>query len=158
MVKYQCGKGVVYTLTAFDYPGHKRLQQLSARITAFLAGESRGDIHVEDFSQEIFWNCRRESDFVARVNMLNTDWSEKGNVKVVTLFTPGVIADFEVKERQALMLTVLPFAVIDVPSGHFLEVVSADSGKALLRITRCGSFEEVQTDGKEICTEIEISK
>ena len=54
MVKYQCGKGVVYTLTAFAYPGHERLQQLSARITAFLAGESRGDIHVEDFSQEIF--------------------------------------------------------------------------------------------------------
>ena len=155
-------------MTAFAYPGHERLQQLSARVTAFLAGESRGDIYVEDFSQEIFWNCRRESEYVARVNMLNTDWSEQGNIKVATLFTPGVIADLEVKEREALMLTVLPFAVIDLPASHFAEVVSADeekaklrihgTGKALLKIIRSGSYEELETDGKGICCEIEIRK
>ena len=168
LVKYQCGKGVVYTLTAFAYPGHERLQQLSARITAFLAAESRGDIYVEDFSQEIFWNCRHESEYVTRVNMLNTDWSDKGNVKVVTLFTPGVITDVEVREREALTLTVLPFAVIEVTGGHFLEVVSADTekaqlrvhgpGKALLRVTRCGAYEEIETDGNAICCDLEISK
>lgn len=168
LVKYDLGKGCVYTLTLFAYPGHERLQQLSAAVTAYLAAESRGDIYVEDFSHEVFWNCRRESENVARVNLLNTDWSEKGNVKVVTLFTPGVIADFEVKEREALMLTILPFAVVEVSGGHFLEVVSADeekaqlrlhgAGKAQLRITRCGRFEELETVCDGISCEVELHK
>ena len=168
LVKYDLGKGCVYTLTLFAYPGHERVQQLSAAVTAYLAARSRGDIYVEDFSHEVFWNCRRESENVARVNLLNTDWSERGNVKVVTLFTPGVIADFEVKEREALMLTVLPFAVVEVSGGHFLEVVSADgekallrlhgTGKALLRITRCGSFEELETLCDGISCEVELRK
>ena len=72
------------------------------------------------------------------------------------------------KEREALMLTVLPFAVVEVSGGHFLEVVSADeekallrlhgTGKALLRITRCGRFEELETVCDGISCEVELHK
>ena len=168
LVKHAVGKGIVYTLTAFAYPGHERLQKLSAGITAFLASESRGEIFVEDLSQEVFWNCRRESEFVTRVNMLNTDWSKKGNVKTVTLFTPGVIADFEVKEREALLLTVLPFAVIECPPGHFAEILKADAVKAKIRIHGTGETrltvvrgncrETISLSGERIYRDIEIQK
>ena len=138
LVRNKCGKGVVYTLTVYAYPGHERIRNLSAAVTAFLAGESRSDIRVEDESGEVFWSVRRESGNVARLNMLNTDWSRKGNVKVVTVFTPGVVADIEVVERNAAMLTVLPFALVKCGIEHFIEVVECGTETAKLRIHGSG--------------------
>jgi hypothetical protein len=166
LVKHNLGKGTVYVLTLYAYPGHERLQKLSAAITAYLAGESRGEIHVEDISGEVFWNVRRESESVSRINLLNTDWSEKDNVKMVTVTTPSVVTDVAVKERRATLLTALPFAILECPSGHFIEVVEAMSTAATLRlhgaddailvIYRPDGVEERTIANSGICCEVMI--
>lgn len=166
LVKFNCGKGCVYTQTLFAYPGHERVQELSARITAALAAESRGDIFVEDDSREVFWSVRCESGNVRHLSLLNTDWSEKGNVKAVTVHTPGVVADVEVKERNAALLTVLPFALLETGNEHFIEVLTCSQSSARIRIHgrgqgrltvyRNGRVEQTEFSISDIFTDMEL--
>ncbi|MBQ7694191.1 MAG: hypothetical protein IJT50_03620 [Lentisphaeria bacterium] len=140
VVKYDLGKGSVYTLTAWAYPGHEKLQRLSASVTAFLAGNCQGEYHVVDPSGEVFWNFRKEENCL-RLNMLNTDWSVKGNVKQVTVVTPELRVSVTVEERQAALFTVLPFALVSCGLDHFIEVDACDSDTARLTVHGPGPTE-----------------
>ncbi len=135
--KFRYGKGTVYLLAAWAYPGHEVLQKLSASLTMRLASEACGDCRVDDPSGEVFWNVRTEEH--CRVMMLlNTDWSTPGNEKRVTVHTPGITAELRVKERHALFLIVLPHRIVAYgPELHF-ETVSAIDGFAHFRIYGSG--------------------
>ena len=133
---------------------------------ACLAAESRGDIFVEDDSREVFWSIRCESGNVQHLSLLNTDWSEKGNVKAVTVHTPGVVADVEVKERNAALLTVLPFALLETGNEHFIEVLTCSQSSARIRIHgrgqgrltvyRNGRVEQTEFSISDIFTDMEL--
>ena len=150
MVKYTLGKGSVYTLTAWAYPGHEKLQRLSASVTAYLAGICRGEYCVGDPSGEVFWNFRKEENCL-RLNMLNTDWGVKGNLKQVTVVTPELQVPVMVEERQAALFTVLPFALVSCGIEHFIEVDACDNDSARLTVHGPGPAELKIIRGRKDC-------
>ena len=96
------GKGWVYTLTIWAYPGHEKFQQFSAVVTAALAQDVRGDYFVEDASKEIFWTHWQGADdgSDALLMLLNTDWTSKNNVKTATIHTPDWAFEIDIPERD----------------------------------------------------------
>ncbi len=102
LVKYNLGKGTVYTILTYAYPGHELLQQFSAAYLLKLAKEARGDIYVEDKSGEVFYTLWKTENST-RVYMLNTDWTRAHNEKEVTLVAFGKRYLMTVKEGTLLM-------------------------------------------------------
>ena len=121
VVKKQYGKGFVYLLTAYAYFGHNQLQNVMARLTAYLAGRNQPRHKVSDKSGEVFWNVWQVSDNVEKIMLLNTDWSVPGNVKTVTVHACGMNFDVDVKEREAKILTVVNDTVIESPLETHIE-------------------------------------
>ncbi len=102
LVRYNLGDGFVYTFTFWAYPGHERFEELSAAWIERLAKSSRSNVYIEDPSGEVFftkWENGDETTFM----LLNTDWSEKGNIKTVKLITPQRFFDISVEERTAVL-------------------------------------------------------
>ena len=138
VTRRRIGRGCVYLLTAWAYPGHERLQAAAAAWIAKLAGESRGGHFVEDASREVFWNVWPESGCHSRMMLLNTDWTVRGNAKRVRVVTPAVEFEVDVVEREPLILTSLPFAAIKPSAGVHVEVLAADGDAARLRLHGVG--------------------
>lgn len=132
VVRHRVGRGVVYLLTAWAYPGHEELQTLSASWIAKLAQEHRGESYVDDPSREVFWTRWEEDNGCSRLMLLDTDWTAP-NAKAVTIHTPGGSFATEVVERRPLLLTVLPFAVLEPDPELHIEIVSAGREEAVLR-------------------------
>ena len=99
LTRFRLGKGLVYTFTAWVYPGHEQFQSTAAEIIAKLADEYKGEIWIDDPSREVFWNVR-EMAGGALLSMLNTDWSLPGGAKPVTVNHPDGRFRTEVIERQ----------------------------------------------------------
>ena len=104
LVRKPLGKGWVYTLTLWAYPGHEAFMQFSASALSRLAGECLPDIHVCDPSGEVFWTRWVDGDATVLM-LLNTDWTQAGNEKAVTLLCGGASLPLRVKEREALIVT-----------------------------------------------------
>jgi len=126
IVRHTFGKGTVYLLTAYAYPGHEKLQKFMASLIAKLASENLPECHVEDPSREVFWNQWNEPDQVRRLMLLNTDWTGKGNRKTVKICTPVLDFETEVVEREPKILTILDRAVLEPDADLHIEVVSPE--------------------------------
>ena len=104
LVRFKLGKGYVYTLTFWAYPGHEKFQRFSAGVIAMLAEKTKGDLFVEDPSREIFWT--RWSHPASGANdllmLLNTDWSTPGNEKTVTIHAGTMRCPVRIRERECL--------------------------------------------------------
>ncbi len=137
MVRYNVGRGCVYLLTAWAYPGHERLQNFSAAWIAKLAAEKRGAIHVEDPSREVFWTRWEEENACSRLMLLNTDWTGP-NEKTVRVHTPDYALKTLVRERIPLILTLLPFAALEPDPDIHIEILSAGPDHAKLRFHGTG--------------------
>ena len=111
--RFKNGKGTVYTVTAFAYPGHEALRQVMAALIARLASENLPRTRVEDPSQEVFWNEWIESENVRRLMLLNTDWTAAGNRKRIVVDSGEVRFETDIVEREAKILTVLPGMVLE---------------------------------------------
>ncbi|MBQ9337067.1 MAG: hypothetical protein IJS14_07225, partial [Lentisphaeria bacterium] len=111
--RFKKGKGTVYTVTAYAYPGHEALRQVMAALIARLASENLPRTRVEDPSQEVFWNEWIESENVRRLMLLNTDWTAAGNRKRIVVDSGDVRFETEAVEREAKILTVLPGMVLE---------------------------------------------
>ncbi len=105
LVRNKLGKGYVYTITAWAYPGHEMLQEFSATYLNFLAAQNVGDVYVVDESKEVFWT-RYECDNKTIIMLLNTDWTEVGNTKNITLVHPNGEYKTQIKESTAVKLTI----------------------------------------------------
>ena len=101
LVKYKYGEGEVYTFTFWAYPGHEQFMSFSAAWVARLAEKTLPEIYVTDESGEVFWTRWVDGE-TTQIMLLNTDWTEKGNVKNVTLHTGDKEVALAVKERTLL--------------------------------------------------------
>lgn len=105
LVRKFCGKGYVYTFTLWAYPGHERFQEFCSAWIHALASTSLPPIHIEDPTGEVFWTIWK-TDTETKLMLLNTDWTEKGNIKTVYLNNNGLETPLEVKERTAMIVTI----------------------------------------------------
>lgn len=133
MIRYQLGKGTVYLMTVWAYPGHEQMQTFSAAWIAKLAEEERGDCYVEDPSREVFWT-RWVEKHATRLMLLNTDWTQKGNRKHTVVHTPFYSLELDVTERVPVLLTLLPSAAFLPDAEVHLEILEAGEGTARLRL------------------------
>ncbi len=106
LVKYKYGEGEVYTFTFWAYPGHEQFMSFSAAWVARLAEKTLPEIYVTDESGEVFWTRWVDGE-TTQIMLLNTDWTEKGNVKNVTLHTGDKEVALAVKERTLLTADVV---------------------------------------------------
>ncbi len=97
LVKFNYGKGTVYTFTIWAYPGHERFQSFAASWIAELSEKSLSDVCVKDETGEIFWTVW-EDGAKKFIKLLNTDWTVPGNVKKAKLSVNGQLTDISVKE------------------------------------------------------------
>ncbi len=98
LVRNKFGEGYVYTFTYWGYPGHESFEKVSASWIKRLAEDTLGDEYVVDPTNEIFWTRRKEGDTTV-FNLVNTDWTERGNTKTVVVVTADGKLTVEVKER-----------------------------------------------------------
>ena len=127
VTRFRCGKGTVYTLTAYAYAGHEKLQKVMASLIARLAGENLPECYVSDPSGEVFWNMHAESGNVRRLMLLNTDWSTEGNCKQVSVTTPEFSFSTSVAERKPKIFTIVKGKVIEADFNFHIDVVSDDT-------------------------------
>ena len=114
LVRYRLGKGYVYTLTLNAYPGHEKFQKFSAAWTEYLCRQAMGDVYVDDPSESVFWTVWEEDNGNKTLMLLNTDWTEAGNVKTVTLVTPAGETAVDVVEREAAICRVKAGGAIEI--------------------------------------------
>jgi hypothetical protein len=125
VTRFRRGRGVVYTVAAYAYPGHEALREVMAALIARLASRHQPQCRVADPSQEVFWNEWVEDGSLRRLMMLNTDWTTKGNRKAVRIEAGDIQFQTEVVEREAKILTILPGLVLEPDSCELhLEVVA----------------------------------
>ena len=91
------------TFTLWAYPGHERFQRFAAAWVRKLAEESRGDTFVEDETGEVFWTVWEDGD-EKTLMLLNTDWTQKGNVKTVRVSHGAQSFPLDVTERTAVLV------------------------------------------------------
>ena len=103
LVRKKLGAGWVYTFTLWAYPGHERFQKFCAAWVQRLAEEARGDFYAEDPSGEVFWTVW-EAEGERRMWLLNTDWSEPGNEKTITVSAKG--RQFPLSVREGILTEV----------------------------------------------------
>ena len=142
---YRYGKGLVYVITAWAYPGHEKLQQFAASWIAYLANQNKGKWFVEDASGEVFWSVRHfDHAGCGMISMLNTDWSSAGNGKQVTVNTGGIVFEHEVKEREISIFTVAGNTVIKCKNQDFLEYLGVSGNKAHFKLHAANAETEVE--------------
>ena len=152
VARFRKGKGVVYTVTAYAYPGHEALREVLATLIARLASEHLPQSRVEDPSREVFWNEWIESEQLRRLMLLNTDWTTADNRKRVTVDTGNIRFETEVVEREPKILTVLPDVVLEPEPEFHIEVLSPR--KILVHGTGSGTVGIWSAEGK--CREISL--
>ena len=158
IVKHRFGRGAVYTLTAWAYPGHEALGGLMAAFCRKLCDEHKGGYFIEDSSREVFWNLR-ETETFRQMTLLNTDWSVAGNVKEVSLHTPDFSIPLEVKEGEIKILYLYNDAVIETTGNLHLEFTPAGKitahgeGNSAVIIHRPG-----ENESRDICFSNTTSK
>ena len=102
LVRRRLGKGYVYTLTAWAYPGHEKFREFSAAWVAHLAKIAMPEIYVVDETEEVFWTRWQDGD-TTTVMLLNTDWTTPYNEKKVKLVVNGKEMNITVTEREIVM-------------------------------------------------------
>jgi hypothetical protein len=141
LVEYPLGRGRVYLLTTWAYPGHEELADLSGAVVARLAERHMGEYQVDDPNRETFWTSwpQDAGKTFGKLMLLNTDWTEKTNRKMVTVKTPVIKFQTQVREREASIISYLPFGVI-VPdnSEPHLEFLAVEKDQAQVRIHAVG--------------------
>jgi hypothetical protein len=105
LVKYQLGKGCVYTFTLWAYPGHEQYQTFAASWIINLCEKARGNIYVEDKSGYVFYTTWVNGD-QTEIMLLNTDYYNEGNVKDVNLVIGENSYPLKIKERVAYSVKV----------------------------------------------------
>ena len=148
IVRHNCGKGTVYTLTAWAYPGHDALGELMAVWLRKLCAGARGEIFVEDESKEVFWNLRRSPE-VQTLTILNTDWTSEGNSKRVMIHTPEHSFPADIRERELKLIHICGKRAIECDGSIHLQftpggkIFAHGSADCMITIHENGSARKV---------------
>lgn len=106
LVRKKLGKGYVYTITAWAYPGHEKFQEFSASWIKHLSKQALPEIYVEDKTNEVFWTYWVD-DEKTTVMLLNTDWTTDSNEKKINLVCGREKTEIAVRERELVMAEVI---------------------------------------------------
>jgi len=120
-----------------------------------------GDYRVHDPARETFWTRWPQGQGFGKLLLLNTDWTQKANVKNVTVQTPVLEFPAIVREREAQIISYLPFGALVADSSEpHVEFRHVSSHQAHLRIHATGRHEftlftlspelEIFADGKTV--------
>ena len=112
---------------------------------------------MEDPSKEVFWNEWVEDNNVRRLMLLNTDWTEAGNRKNVTVDTGRILFETEVVEREAKILTILPAMVLE-PDDAELHLEVLKSGKVRCHGTGKHRIAVHKADGSTKIKTVDLTK
>ncbi len=161
LVEYLIGRGRVYLLTTWAYPGHEELSDLSGAITARLSGRYMGEYNVNDPKRETFWTRWPEGENYGKLMLLNTDWTGRNNRKQVAVKTPAVEFTTHVQEREVRIIGYLPFGTIipDSCEPHLeFSAIASNQAQILIHSTGNQSFSfftpastlSITADGKPV--------
>jgi len=130
------GKGKAYLLTTWAYPGNTSLEGIMRDILNSLAEKSRGDVYVEDHSQEVAWSVWKGEDDFTQIFALNTDWTKQNNVKSCRIHFGNKSFPLSVREgRMAAVYLKHETAFISGDGGiHVENITQAKDGKTLTAI------------------------
>jgi hypothetical protein len=135
LVEHRLGQGRVYLITTWAYPGHEELADFSGAVVDRLCREHQGACRVADPSREVFWTHWPDAAGSGKLFLLNTDWTERGNVKTVTVETPSLRFACTVREREMSIVTLLPFgALVQETAGPHVETLRIAANAARLRV------------------------
>ena len=120
---FRYGKGKVYLITAWAYPGYERLQEFAASYISYLAAKSCPEYFVDDPSREVFWSVRYfdNDPRCGTLSLLNTDWTTAGNRKKVIVTAGRVSFEHEVVERRLSTFTVAGDTVMEYDAETYVE-------------------------------------
>jgi len=93
------GKGSIYLLCTWAYPGHEMLRDFMPHLLDLLMERHvKRDIFVEDPSGDVYWSVWETAPGKGKLYLLNTDWSEAENKKAVTVRVGDCVFPFQVRE------------------------------------------------------------
>ena len=101
IVRNRVGKGFVYLLCTYAYPGHEALRDfmpnfLDELITRYVPRS----VSVEDPSGDVYWSVWKSSPQGGKLYLLNTDWTSSGNTREVAVHAGGSRFPFAVREGE----------------------------------------------------------
>ena len=105
LVENSLGEGKAYLLTTWAYPGNPALEKLMRDILATLAEGSQGNVRLEDPSREVAWSVWVDETGLSNIYLLNTDWTEEGNIKSCRLVLEGKSFPIEIQEGNLTTVT-----------------------------------------------------
>jgi hypothetical protein len=141
LTRFRKGRGAVYLLTTWAYPGHEELAELMATVIQRLCERVLCEYRIEDSHEEVFWTWWPDIyENCGRLMGLNTDWTVANAEKNITIVTPALRVDTIIRERQALLITCIPFGII-VPGDTepFIQIADCNSQRAELQISAEGT-------------------
>jgi hypothetical protein len=104
LVRHSIGKGTVYLLCTYAYPGHEQLKELMPGVINRLL-----DLHSKNYvtlggntqdTEAVYYSLWGTENVPDKLYLLNTDWVTEGNQKTIQLRTPAVSAGFTVTEGE----------------------------------------------------------
>ena len=108
LVKHTVGKGQVYLLCTYAYPGHEALKTfLPAVIDRLVTTYAETAVRLGGDCEDVYLSVWGEPDQPDKLYLLNTDWTVAGNQKVVTVTTATATGTFAVTEGNMREITLL---------------------------------------------------
>ncbi len=108
VVRHRVGRGWVYLLCTYAYPGHERLKSLMpAVLDKLITQTAEHHVRLAGDCEDIYMSVWGEPGCPDKLYLLNTDWTVADNTKNVRVITPGAVADFTVTEGQMREITLL---------------------------------------------------
>ena len=128
IVRNQIGKGEVYLLTTWDYPGNSWLSNMMWDFIESLARTNSGLVSIEDPSGDIYFTMRDEGEGGAnRIHLLNTDWTRAGNAIPCILHYGVDSLQLTIREGVCTQVTIFrQLAVLIDDEITHLEEISVD--------------------------------
>ncbi len=120
LVKHTVGKGQVYLLCTYAYPGHEALKTfLPAVIDRLVTTHAETAVRLSGDCEDVYLSVWGEPGQPDKLYLLNTDWTVAGNQKTVTVTTATATGTFAVTEGDMREITLL--------SGGFLWTEDTDA-------------------------------
>ncbi len=101
VVRNRVGKGFVYLLCTYAYPGHEALKTfLPNFLDALIRRHVSRTVSVEDSSGDVYWSVWKLDPGAGKLYLLNTDWTSPGGTRTVTVRAGGNTFPFQVLEGK----------------------------------------------------------